>query len=166
MLRKPGDLPYPRLRPKRFVKTTLTTRDTLHGSRSNLEHSDPKVRMVPAPCGVSDKGASKGGYVRKKKHKWQLLFDSACNTWTITSIAESALEASPTYAEGVKASAHPFNPDPSRGPFLLLAVFRGSIALAFFAVSRAMVKCCFLCVVTNLLLLCLPSNIVECAASA
>ena len=55
-MRKPGDLPYPCPRPKKLK--WLATRDTLHGSRPNLEQRDPKVRIVPTPSDVSDKGAS------------------------------------------------------------------------------------------------------------
>ena len=49
------------------VTRAFATRDTLHGSRPNLGQRDPKVRTVPTPSDVSDKGASTKGYGRKQR---------------------------------------------------------------------------------------------------
>ena len=65
MLRKPGDLPHPCPRSKKFKR--LATRDTLHGSRPNLQQRHPNSQIVPTPPYISDKGASTKRCVRKKK---------------------------------------------------------------------------------------------------
>ena len=57
MLRKPGDLPYPCPRPKKFKR--LATRDTLHGSRPNLQQRDPNGRIMTTPSDVSDKSTKR-----------------------------------------------------------------------------------------------------------
>ena len=66
MLRKPGDLPYPCPRPKKFKR--LATRDTLHGSRPNLRQRDRVGRIVSTPPpNVSGKGASTKRCARRKE---------------------------------------------------------------------------------------------------
>ena len=65
MLRKPGDLPQVCPRPKKFKR--LATRDTLHGSRPNLQQREPDGRIVPTPPDVWDKGASTKRCARRKK---------------------------------------------------------------------------------------------------
>ena len=65
MLRKPGDLPYPCPRPKKFGR--LAMRDTLHESRPNIRQCDPNGRIAPTPSSVSGKGASTKRCARRKK---------------------------------------------------------------------------------------------------
>ena len=65
MLRKPGDLSQVCPRPKKFKR--LATRDTLHGSRPNLQQREPDGRIVPTPPDVWDKGTSTKRCARKKK---------------------------------------------------------------------------------------------------
>ena len=52
-------------RPKKFKM--LATRDTLHGSRPNLQQREPDGRIVPTPPDVWDKGANTKRCARRKK---------------------------------------------------------------------------------------------------
>ena len=65
MLRKPGDLPQVCPRPIKFKR--LATRDTLHGSRPNLQQREPDGRIVPTPPDVWDKGANTKRCARRQK---------------------------------------------------------------------------------------------------
>ena len=84
MLRKPGDLPYPRPRPKQFKR--LATRDTLHGSRPNLRQRDPNGRIMPTPPNVSDTGVSTNRCGSRRLKKCQLYVYTPYSLYYHTSL--------------------------------------------------------------------------------
>ena len=64
--------------PKAKKVQKLATRDTLHGSRPNLQQHEPDGRIVPTPSDVWDKGASTKRYARRKKtnHNYTYTYSS------------------------------------------------------------------------------------------
>ena len=78
MLRKPGDLPQVCPRTKKVKR--LAMRDTLHGSRPNLQQREPDGRLVPTPPDVWDKGASTKRCARRKKnHNYTYTYTYTCS---------------------------------------------------------------------------------------